>query len=130
MAPNHKLAQRSLNVVLQSHVKHKNHYNSTTRVPMANKLGWVMTSLDRLLPIMSHAALITRHCEIRGPLTRRGLARKRLSLHRLLFLFLVSVFYRTGKSYFQIFLQLLLWAREARTEVNDMVCRVFLTQVL
>ena len=103
---------------------------STTRVPLANKLGWVMTSLYSLLPIMSHAALITWPCEIRGPLTRRGSSRKRLSLHRLLFLFPVSVFYWTGKRYFQIFVQLLLWARVAKIEVNNMVCRVFLTQVL
>ena len=47
---------------------------------MTNKLGKVMTSLDGLLPIMSHDPLVTRPCEIRGSLTGGGLARKRLSL--------------------------------------------------
>ena len=53
-------------------------------MPIANKLGRKMTSLDRLLPIMSHDPLITWDCEIRGPLTGGGSAGKRLSRHRLL----------------------------------------------
>ena len=71
-------------MVLQGHVKNKNHYISITRVPMATKLGRMMTSLDGLLPIMSHDPLIKWSCEIRGPLTGRGSVGKRLSRHRLL----------------------------------------------
>ena len=51
---------------------------------MAKTLGRMMTLLDRLLHVMSHDPLITWPCEIRGSLTRRGPARKRLSRHRLL----------------------------------------------
>ena len=54
MAPNHKLAQRSVNVVLQSHVKHKNHYNSTTRVPRATKLDRMVAHIDEVLLIKFH----------------------------------------------------------------------------
>ena len=43
---------------------------------MANKLGRMMTSLDGLLPIMSHDHLITLPCETQGSLTGRGSARK------------------------------------------------------
>ena len=39
-------------VVLQGHVPTKN--ISTTRVPMANKLGRIITYLDGLLPAKSH----------------------------------------------------------------------------
>ena len=42
------------------------------RVSMANKLGRMITSLDGLLPIMSHDPLITWPCEIRGLLTGGG----------------------------------------------------------
>ena len=52
-------------------------------MPMATKLGRTMTSLDGLLPIMSHDSLITWPFEIRGSLTGGSSARKRLSLHRL-----------------------------------------------
>ena len=55
---------------------------------MANKLGRVMTSLDRLLPIMPHDPLVTRPCQIPGSLTGGGSARKRLSRHQLLVTFL------------------------------------------
>ena len=44
-------------------------YISITRVPMANKLGRIMISLDGLLPIITHDLLIMRPCEIRGLLT-------------------------------------------------------------
>ena len=54
---------------------------------MATKLGRMISSLDGLLPIMSHDSLITWPCEIRGSLTGGGAARKRLSRHRLLVLF-------------------------------------------
>ena len=59
-------------------------YISITRVPKANKLGRMMTSLDGLWPIMSHDTLITWPCEIRGSLTGEVSARKRLRHHRLL----------------------------------------------
>ena len=45
---------------------------------MATKHGRMMTSLDGLLPIMSHDPLITWPCEMRGSLTGAGSARKRL----------------------------------------------------
>ena len=71
----------------------KSFYFSITRVPMANKLGRKMTSLDVLLPIMSHDPLIRWPCEIRGSLTGWVSARKRLSRYRVLvlalFLFLL-----------------------------------------
>ena len=57
---------------------------------MATKLGRMIASLDGLLPIMSHGPLITWPCEIRGSLTGRGSARKRLSRHRLLVKFIES----------------------------------------
>ena len=44
-----------------------------------------------------------------------------------LFLFLVSAFGQTGKSYFQIFVQLLLWAHVIRIRVNTMVYCVLST---
>ena len=123
MAPNHKMTQHSVHVVLQCHLANKNHYISSTRVdsmvtyferlltiksfyalitwsckvtkkkilyisitrvPMANKLGRIMISLDGLLPIITHDLLIMRPCEIRGLLTWGSSARKRLSRHRLL----------------------------------------------
>ena len=51
---------------------------------MATKLGRMMCSLNRLLPIMSHDFLITWPCEIRRSFTGGGSVRKRLSYHRLL----------------------------------------------
>ena len=48
----------------------------------------------------------------------------------LLFLLLVSAFGRAGKSYFKIFVQLLLWIRETRIGNNNMICCVLLTHVL
>ena len=36
---------------------------------MATKLGKMLTSLDGILPIMSHDPLISWPCEIRGSLT-------------------------------------------------------------
>ena len=38
--------------------------------------------------------------------------------------FFYSIFGRTGKSYFQIFVQLLLQARVTRIRVINMICRV------
>ena len=51
-------------VVLQGHVKNKNHYISSTKVPMATKLGRMITYLDSLLPLKSQDPLITWSCEI------------------------------------------------------------------
>ena len=58
MAPNHKLTKRSVNMVLQSHVKHKNHYNSTTRVLRATKRDRMVAHIDELLLIKFHDTLI------------------------------------------------------------------------
>ena len=51
---------------------------------MATKLGRMMTSIDVLLPIMSHDLPITWPCKIRGSLTGGGSARKGLIRHRVL----------------------------------------------
>ena len=63
-APNHKVIQCSNHMILQSCLTNKNHYISTTRVPMATKLGRMVICLDRLLPIESHGLLIMWSCEI------------------------------------------------------------------
>ena len=42
-------------MVLQGHMTNKNHYISTTRVPMATKLGRMVTHLDGLLPLKSRS---------------------------------------------------------------------------
>ena len=82
--PNHKVIQSFDHVVLQGHVTNKSHFISITRVPMAYKLGRIMTVLDGLLPIMSHGTLISCPCETEGSLTGGGSASKYLSCHRLL----------------------------------------------
>ena len=41
---------------------------------MATKLDRTMTSLDGLLPMMSHEPLITWPCKIQGSITRGGSA--------------------------------------------------------
>ena len=51
---------------------------------MATKLSRMMTSIDGLLPTMSHDSLITWSCKIQGSFTGGGSARKRLSRRRLL----------------------------------------------
>ena len=48
-APNHKVIQSFDHVVFQVHVTNKNPYISTTRVPLAIKLGKMMIYLDGLL---------------------------------------------------------------------------------
>ena len=57
---------------------------------MATKLGRMIASVDRLLPIMSHDPLITCPCEIRGLFIEGGSACKRLSRHQLLVSFFPS----------------------------------------
>ena len=58
---------------------------------------------------------------------------KRLSCHPHLFFFFffffVSAFGRTGKMYFQIFVQLLLWLCVTKIGVNNMICLVLSTHV-
>ena len=83
-APNYNVKQSFDYVVLQDHVTNKNHYISIRRVPMATKLGKMMTSLDGILLIMSHDHLITWPCEIRCSLRRGDSARRCLSCQRLL----------------------------------------------
>ena len=63
-APTHKVTWGPGHVVVQSHVTNKNHYISTTRVPMATKLGRMVAHLDGLLQIKKHEPLITWSCEI------------------------------------------------------------------
>ena len=63
MAPYHKVTHHSVHVVLQSHVTNKNHISST-RVPMATKLGKMGTYFERLLTIKSFYALITWSCKV------------------------------------------------------------------
>ena len=46
-------------VVLQDHLTKENHYISTIRVPMATKLGRLITHRDGLLPMESKDSLIT-----------------------------------------------------------------------
>ena len=57
---------------------------------MTNKLDRIMTSLDGLLPIMSHDPLITWPCEIRGAIIGTSSTCKRLSRHRLLVAFALA----------------------------------------
>ena len=47
-------------VVLKGHVTNKNHYISTTRVPMATKFGRMVALLEELLPMKSHDFLISQ----------------------------------------------------------------------
>ena len=58
MAPNHKVTQHSVHVVLQSYVTNKNHISSTG-VSTATKPERMVTYFERLLTIKSFYALIT-----------------------------------------------------------------------
>ena len=51
-------------MVLQGHVTKKAHYISTTRVPMATKLGRMVIYLDGILSLKSKNPLITWSCHI------------------------------------------------------------------
>ena len=64
MAPNQKVRKHSVLVVLQSHVTNKNHYISSTRVPMPTKLDRMVTYFVRILTIKSFYALITCSCKV------------------------------------------------------------------
>ena len=111
-------------MVLQGHKK-KILYISITRMPMANKLGRIMISLDGLLPIITHDLLIMRPCEIRGSLTWGGSARKRLSRHRLLVYSLIafstglisSIASQSKLSFLSTLLQLLILHSKCREEL-------------
>ena len=83
-AHKYKVIQHFDKVGSQGHLTSKNYYISVTRVPMATKLGKMLTSLDGILPIMSHDPLISWPCEIRGSLTGWGSACKRLYRHQFL----------------------------------------------
>ena len=52
-------------------------------MPISTKLERMMTSIDELLPVISHDPLITWPGEIRGLPTGGGSARKHLNHHRL-----------------------------------------------
>ena len=60
----HKVTWHFDHVVLEDQLTNWNHYVSPTKVPMATKLGRIVTHLDGLLPIKSHDPLITRSCKI------------------------------------------------------------------
>ena len=64
MAPNLKITKHSVHVVLQCHVTDKNHYISSTTVPMATKLDRMVTYFERLLTIKSFYVLITWSCKV------------------------------------------------------------------
>ena len=49
---------------LQGDVTNKNHYISTTRVPMVTKFGSMVTCLDGFLPIKSKDPLSILFCKI------------------------------------------------------------------
>ena len=60
-----KLIKQALVTSLrQDHLRNYNHYISITRVPMATKLGKMITYLDWLLLIKSHDPLISWSCKI------------------------------------------------------------------
>ena len=62
--PNREVEWRFGHVVWQGHVTNKNHYISTTRVPVATKHGRMVTYPDWLLTIKSLGALIKWSCEV------------------------------------------------------------------
>ena len=63
-APNYKVIQRSNHVVLEGHMTDKNHFISTTRMPMISKFVRMIVYLHGLLPIKLHDPLITCPCKI------------------------------------------------------------------
>ena len=60
----HKVIWPSHHMVFRDHVKAKSYYIFTTRVPIAIKLGKMVTYLEGLLPIKSHGPFITWSWEI------------------------------------------------------------------
>ena len=65
-APLHKVTEPFDLMVFQGHPTNENRYIATATVPMATKLGRMVTYLDGLLPMKSHDPLITWSCEITG----------------------------------------------------------------
>ena len=65
MVPNHKVTQHSVYVVLQSHTTNKNHFISSIRVPMATRIGRMVTYFERLLTIKPFFALIKWSCKVK-----------------------------------------------------------------
>ena len=63
-APTYKVTWPFDHMVLQGHETNKNHFMFTTIVPLATKLGTMITYLDRFLPLKSHDSLITWSYEI------------------------------------------------------------------
>ena len=63
-APAHKVKWPFDHVVLWNHVTNYNRCISTTIVPMASKLGRMVTYDDELLPVKSHDPLVTLSWEI------------------------------------------------------------------
>ena len=61
---NHKIIEGFDHVVFKGDVTNENHYISSTRLPMATKIGQMVTYLDKILPIKSHELLITWSCRI------------------------------------------------------------------
>ena len=57
-APTHKVTRTFYHAIFRNHVANENHFLSTTRVPVATKLGRMVTHLDGLLTIKSHDPLI------------------------------------------------------------------------
>ena len=60
----HKVTWPFGHAILQTHLTNENHYISTTRVPMTNKLGKMMIYFEELLTIKSFYALITWSCKV------------------------------------------------------------------
>ena len=63
LAQTRQIKQVLVTSLRQDHVTNDKHI-STTRVPMATKLGRMLAYLDGLLPIKSHDPLIKWSCEI------------------------------------------------------------------
>ena len=64
-APTYKVKWPFDHMVLQGHETNKNHFMFTAIVPLATKLGTMITYLDRFLPLKSHDSLITWSYEIK-----------------------------------------------------------------
>ena len=54
----------TVHVVLQSHMTNKNHYISSTSMPMATKLGRMVAYFERILTIRSFYVLIMWSCKV------------------------------------------------------------------
>ena len=59
LAPTRRVTLPFHHVVFRDHVKNRNHYISTTTVPMPTKRGRLVTCLEGRLPIQSYGPFIT-----------------------------------------------------------------------